>query len=240
VSEHWDHGGHGRERTCDAYADDLAELALGVLTGRERARALSHVESCPRCSDELEQLSRAADMVVQAAPDMEPPVGFEVRLFERMGVPAPRRGFGRLRRVRPSHWVPVAVAAAAAVVALGLGFGLSSSPAPVATAPATTSSTPRQPVVAATLQSNGTAVGKVVAFGGAKPWMSMMLEDSAARGTVNCVVVTRDGVTLHVGTFVAQKGYGVWASPLPVDPARIRTAEVVSPSGAVLATASLG
>ena len=48
--------------------------------------------------EELEQLSRAADTVVQAAPEVEPPMGFEVRLFERMGVTdvpraaAPRSG----------------------------------------------------------------------------------------------------------------------------------------------------
>ena len=89
-----------RERGCEAYADELAELALGVLTGRERARVLSHVESCPRCAEELEQLSRAADTVVQAAPEMEPPMGFEVRLFERMGVADVRR---RRRRFRPSR-----------------------------------------------------------------------------------------------------------------------------------------
>ena len=75
-----------RERGCEEYGNELAELALGVLTGRERARVLSHVESCPRCAEELEILSRAADSVLQAAPEMEPPLGFEVRLFERMGV----------------------------------------------------------------------------------------------------------------------------------------------------------
>ena len=107
-----------RENGCDGYANDLAELALGVLTGRARAQALSHVESCPRCAEELEQLSRVADTVVQAAPELEPPMGFEVRLFERMGVAdvLPRR------RLRPSFWVPAVVAAAAAAVVLGLGL----------------------------------------------------------------------------------------------------------------------
>ena len=105
-----------RERGCPQYSDDLAELALGVLTGRDRARALSHVESCRRCADELEQLSRVADTVVQAAPEVEPPVGFEVRLLERMGVAtvdheaaptlpgvAARAARGGRRRGRPGH-----------------------------------------------------------------------------------------------------------------------------------------
>ena len=57
-----------RERGCEEYGDELAELALGVLTGRERARVLSHVESCPRCAEELEILSRTADTVRAGGP----------------------------------------------------------------------------------------------------------------------------------------------------------------------------
>ena len=225
-----------REQECRRHAGDLPELALGVLTGRERAEALSHVESCPRCADELEQLSRAADTVVQAAPDVEPPVGFEVRLFERMGVTAePSRP--RLRKIRPAYWVPATVAAAAAALALGLGLGLSGSP-PSPTVAAGRTQQPK--VLAADLVQNGQTVGRVSVFSGAKPWMSMMLDDSAARGRVNCVVVTDDGRSHHVGTFVASKGYGAWAAPLTVEPSDIRTAEVVSPSGTVLASAALG
>jgi hypothetical protein len=223
-----------RERGCEEYGDELAELALGVLTGRDRARVLSHVESCPRCAEELEILSRTADSVVQAAPDMEPPLGFEVRLFERMGLSdvAPRR-----RRLRASRWVPAVVGVAAAALALGLGLSLtSSSPSPTVTA---------QPqgahrVVTAALVEHGATVGHVMTVSGRKPWISMMMSDSSAHGTVTCVVVTDDGKTHHVGTFEADKGYGAWIAPLPVNPSHVRTAEVESPSGTVIATATLG
>ncbi len=222
-----------RERGCEQYSNDLAELALGVLTGRERAQVLAHVDSCPRCADELEHLSRVADTVVQSAPEMEPPLGFEVRLFERMGVTNARP---RRRRFRPSRWVPAAVGVAAAALALGLGLSLTSSSAPPLTAAAHGS----HQVETAALLENGENVGHVVAVGGHSPWLSMTLADSAVHGTVNCVVVTDNGVTHRVGTFVAHEGYGAWSAPLPVDPADVRTAEVVSPSGTVLATATLG
>ncbi len=223
-----------RERGCQQYDDELAELALGVLTGRERARVLSHVESCPRCAEELEVLSRTADSIVQAAPEMEPPLGFEVRLFERMGVTnvTPRR-----RRFRPSRWVPAVVGVAAAALALGLGLGLTSSSSPPTVA-APAHGTHR--VTTAALTEHGETVGHVMLVGGAKPWISMMIDDSSARGPVNCVVVTDDGTSHHVGTFVAKKGgYGAWTAPLHVDPAQVRTAEVVSSSGTVIATATL-
>jgi anti-sigma factor RsiW len=223
-----------RERGCEEYEDELAELALGVLTGRERARVLSHVESCPRCAEELEVLARTADSIVMAAPEMEPPLGFEVRLFERMGVTDVRPR----RRLRPSRWVPAVVGIAAAAVALGLGLSLTSTPAP-------TTSVSAEPGAAhnvrtAALVSDGKTVGHVVTWDGAKPWMSMMLDDSAAQGMVRCVVVTDDGVTHDVGTFDAHEGYGAWMAPLPVNPSTVRTAEVVSPSGTVVATATLG
>jgi hypothetical protein len=219
------------ERGCDEFSDRMGELALGVLTGRERAQALSHLESCQRCSDEVEQLSRVADAVVLVAPEIEPPMGFETRLFERMGVADVRPR----RRLRAKRWIPAVVAAAAAAAALGWGLSLTSSRAPTVTAQAQ-----HPKAVSAKLVENGEVVGNVVAFGGDKPWMSMMLEDSTARGTVSCVVVTNDGKTHRVGTFEARAGYGAWVAPLHVDPADVHTAEVVSPSGTVIATATLG
>ena len=226
------------ERGCEAYGNELAELALGVLTGRDRARVLFHVESCQRCADELELLSRVADTVVQAAPELDPPLGFEVRLFERMGVTDVRR---RRRRLRPSRWVPAVVGVAAAALALGLGLSLtSSSPSPPTASAQAGAGDPEHGETAA-LMSHGQTVGHVTTFGGAKPWISMMLADSAASGTVDCVVVTKDGVSHHVGTFVADDGYGAWVAALHhVNPADVRTAQVVSPSGTVIATATLG
>lgn len=226
----------GRERGCEDYESELAELALGVLTGRDRARVLAHVESCPRCAEELEVLSRTADSVLQAAPEMEPPLGFEVRLFERMGVTdvPPRR-----RSLLRSRWVPAVVGVAAAALALGLGFGLTSSPP---TPNVSAHGYGAHHVTTAALVEGRETVGHVVIVGGAKPWISMMLADSSAHGTVNCVVVTDDGVSHDVGTFKADSGgYGAWIAPLPkhVDPGDVRAAEVVSPGGTVIATAAL-
>ncbi len=117
-----EHGGS----SCAEIAPALPELALGVLTGRDRVVALAHTESCSPCADELEQLARAADAVVLVAPELEPPVGFEVRLFSRMGVsddvPTPIR-----RRVR-TWFLASAAAVVALFIGLGAGWALSSSP----------------------------------------------------------------------------------------------------------------
>jgi hypothetical protein len=218
---------------CVQYEDDLAELALGVSTGRERARTISHLESCPRCAEELEQLSRAADAVVAVAPEAEPPLGFETRLFERMGIEVARA----TRRRRPRFWIPATAAAGVAALAVGLGLGLSSSPAPTTSAHGARQS---HAVQSAALMENGESVGHVNVFGGATPWMQMTLDDSTARGVVHCVVTTDDGRVHEVGSFVSTDGYGAWAAPLRLKQATVRSAQVMSPSGTVIATASLG
>ncbi len=221
---------NGLHHPCDDHAEQLAELALGILTGRARAATLAHVETCARCAEELEHLARAVDAVVATAPETEPPVGFEVRLFSRMGVDAAARP---RRRIGATQW---ALAAAAAVIALGLGLGLglgggSGTPSP--------SEAGGHPLASADLVESGTTVGHVFVYGGSKPWMFMNLADSAARGTVKCVVITADGRHLTVGTFVASHGYGAWGAPLHVAPNTVRTAEVLSASGTVIATAPL-
>ena len=221
---------------CMHYSDDLAELALGVLSGRERARALAHVESCPRCAEELEQLSRTADAVVATAPEAEPPLGFETRLFARMGIDEAPPTRTRQRRFRRA-WIPTSIAAAVVALSIGLGVGLSSSPS---ASPRVQSALPKGAVDAAPLVEHGATVGKVVVFGGHKPWMQMTLDDSTAHGVVQCTVVTADGSTHELGSFMASDGYGAWAAPLHVDPASVRLAKVMSPSGTVIATATLG
>ena len=141
----------------------------------------------------------------------------------------------RRRRFRPSRWVPAVVAVAAAALALGLGLTVTSSPPPTATAPAH-----HGKVVTADLVSNGATVGHVVTFGGDQPWMSMMLADSSARGTVDCIVVTADGVRPPRRDLRRPRGLRGLDRPAPRQPGHIRTAEVESPSGTVIATATLG
>jgi anti-sigma factor RsiW len=236
-----------RSRRCDDYQQDLAELALGVLTGRQRAATLAHVDSCDHCAEELEQLSRTADAVVYVAPEEEPPVGFEVRLFNRMGLaenasapPAPlRRGPARWSSSR-GRW---ALAAAAAVVALVAGLSIgwvtgSSGNHPTQGVAGVHSS--REVVATADLVEQGRSVGRVVTYGGSTPWMVVTLADSSIDGRVSCAVVTADGVVHKVGAFTASDGYGAWDAPLPMAPRDVRTAEVVSSNGTVIATATLG
>jgi len=74
----------GRPSACEFFNSVAAELALGSLTGAERSAALSHLEGCEECSAVTTDLSAAADALLWAAPEADPPAGFEVRWLARV------------------------------------------------------------------------------------------------------------------------------------------------------------
>ena len=77
------------DMSCDEFAEVAAELALGVLTGRERARALAHLDGCESCREQVRELTMAQDELLALLPSQEPPAGFESRVLDRLGLTAP-------------------------------------------------------------------------------------------------------------------------------------------------------
>jgi hypothetical protein len=102
--------------SCEETRQLVAELALGIADGADRARALRHLAECADCRRELSELSELADELLLLAPEVEPPVGFESRVLALVQPPR-----------RPRRWrrgvamlAPAAVAAAlATTIVLG-------------------------------------------------------------------------------------------------------------------------
>jgi hypothetical protein len=234
------------EMGCAGFADVTAELALGVVTGRERAAALAHLDRCAACQENVRQLMMAGEGLMQLLPVREPPPGFETRVMERLGLAAPspgpasqvslprgRLGFGcepgeggpgRARRVLAA----AAVTLVAGVSALG-GWGLG----------AATSSPARSSLgSAALLSASHQPVGTVFFSGGSMQWLSMSVSLRSGTGTVTCQLVSRDGHVVTLGSFWLDGGYGAWGSPGPVSDGQFTSARLVSTDGTVLATAS--
>ena len=82
------------DMTCAELADVAAELALGVLTGRERAMAIAHLDRCDECREHVRQLMATGEQLLELLPPAEPPAGFETRVLERLGLPAPAAAGG--------------------------------------------------------------------------------------------------------------------------------------------------
>ena len=241
------------EMGCQEFSDVAAELALGVLTGRERAQALAHLDHCASCREEVGQLTATGEGLLGLLPSVEPPAGFETRVMDRLGLTAPapspasRAGWTtripRLGRkparetgpgpARPPGRTRRALALAAvtlAVVAAGLGgWGLR----PGAPAPAGT------PLSSATLLSaSHQAAGKVFLYQGSSRWLYMSVDIPARNGTVICEVESGNGHITTVGSFQVTDGRGYWGSPVPVTQGPLTGARLVGPGGTVLATAS--
>lgn len=101
---------------CEEIRELAPELALGIVEGEERGRALKHLADCPDCRRRVEDLTEVADELLLLAPEKEAPVGFESRVLRRV-LPAPRP-----RRRRRLGLVLAPAAAALAAVAITLGI----------------------------------------------------------------------------------------------------------------------
>jgi hypothetical protein len=69
---------------CAMFDDDVDELALGHLDEPRRSRLLAHAATCAECHASLESLGTVVDRLLLAAPQVEPPEGFESRVLQRI------------------------------------------------------------------------------------------------------------------------------------------------------------
>jgi hypothetical protein len=230
---------------CDELADVAAELALGVLTGRERAEALAHLDQCPACRENVRQLTTTGEELLELLPAIEPPPGFETRVMDRLGLttpaPVPIPDHGSARRPRASRrWSTrpagrtrrllsaAAVAAAIAVAVLG-GWGLHAATTAPAASPLSS---------AALLSATSQRTGTVFLYTGSPRWLYMSVDLASGNGTVICQLISRDGQVTTIGSFRLTRGYGSWSSPEPGTAGTPAAARLISPDGTVLATAT--
>jgi hypothetical protein len=226
------------EMDCDGLAEVAAELALGVLTGRERARAIVHLDRCDGCREHVRNLAITEEELLALLPGHEPPAGFETQVLGRLGSGRPGGSAGRHRRppLRRPRWTLAAAAAVIAVVA-GVG-GWALRPA----APGTTGQTAQSALhTAALVTASHQSVGEVFLDSGAgTPWLYMAVDAAPGTGTVVCQVVGRDGRIVTIGSFSLAGGHGHWGSPEPIQPAALAGARLMTAAGQVLATAHFG
>lgn len=216
------------EPGCAAARDVLAELALGVADGEERAAALAHLERCPACRAELRNLGDAADGLASLAPAVTPPGGFEDRVLASLQ--SARRDE---TRPRPGRRRLLAAAAAVAVAALaGAGWATAAGghrPAPAAGG-----------VLTGRLMAGRHPVGQVVLVDGAQPWVSVGVRPPGGVHDVRCELVEQGGQVVTVGTFAVTGGSDHWAASAWTGRARVREAVLVdAATGRVVARAQL-
>jgi hypothetical protein len=214
----------------------LVALALGQLTGIERAETLDHLAGCPGCRTQVDELTETADLVLLAAPVDEPPAGFESAVLDRLAVePGAVSPHGGRRRRRAA----VALIAAAALVigalvgavALDRGRG---GPDEVAVSEATM------------VTPGGREVGAAWVHGGDSPWIVVSVpgwrawDDIAGRSLDYRLRVELDsGEQVDAGEIVFGPEGGAWRTGTDVDVSEIRSLAVVDGDGRVWCEAVL-
>ncbi|MBV9042293.1 MAG: zf-HC2 domain-containing protein [Acidimicrobiia bacterium] len=217
--------------TCDQVHVLAPELALGTLSGPERADVLEHLEHCGDCQRLVEELSDAADALLLLAPEIEPPPGFGGRVLAGFDVPTTRRR-------RPG--VAVLGAAAALVLALGLGTATVVSHHPSNDTRRSFALGAPGVVMARFTPSPGEQTGgKVFSYGGKPAWVFMTVHDDGSSDTYHCQLELADGHRVEVGTFGLHDGAGSWGRTLAIDVGQIRTVRLLDEHGATAATARL-
>ena len=245
------------EMGCAEFADVAAELAFGVLTGRERARALAHLDRCDACREDVRQLTVTGEELVGLLPAIEPSAGFETRVMERLGLatpaPAPARKLSPARRFgrklagwmgggwtgsagagRPRRLLAAAAAAVAVIVAGLGGWGLHAATSPPPASPLSS---------AALLTASHQTAGMIYFYHSGSRWLYMSVDigpgsGAARNGTVICQVEGPDGHITTIGSFRLAGGHGYWGSPDPVTNGPLTGARLVTTTGVVLATAT--
>lgn len=223
------------EPACERFQHVAAEFALGVLPGFERAQALAHLESCPRCRWTVTQLTITRDRILELVPEADPPAGFERLVLE--GAPRPDR------RARPWRLVAAGVAVAGLLAGGGWVLGRTTAPVP-RTAPPAASATGGVAVDRVDMTADGRWVGQAFAYPGTPSFVYVSLDTqmSDQTGTVSLALERPDGSHVSLGTYQVRRGYGSWGASAQLDGDALRKATlvVVDATGRAIATARFG
>lgn len=212
---------------------DLVALALGELTGRDRAVALDHLAGCRNCRDEVDALIGTADRLLQAAPEMEPPVGFETAVLGRLIAEQPYRHVARQTRLR----VPAGIAAAVAAIAVGAVLLLA------AVRPGETTT---HDMARATMSTPaGYEVGAAWIHEGDPAWILVSVpdwtnwnDDDVSAGDYELRIDLDGGATASVGPITFNELDGSWGTTIAVDTRQIRGVSIVDGSGRIWCSAT--
>lgn len=214
--------------TCGQLEELAAELALGTVSGAERAAALDHLAGCGPCRNLVDELARVADNVLLLAPVAEPPPGFESRVLSRLGV-APAPAFRVVTPIR--RRVLVGVAAAVLVAGLsGVGAawlaGDDRSPVSVAAGEVRT---------ALAVDTAGHWTCRAVVYGENPTWLVVSLDRTDDLSAVFSVEAVHSGRSepVPMGTFAIDRGHGSFAKAVELPADGVETIRVLDAGGRV-------
>ena len=245
--------------TCDEVRELLPEHLLGTLEGPEDLEVRRHLRGCAGCREERMQLEEGVSALSRAVHDQDPPPELRERVLRTLdeeweetgrvpATPVASRGGGRER----SPWRALAAAAVFVVLVVSAVFGVSE--------------TRRASLAAADAQSyrhllsslggldfrigklqptdGSTMHGQVLIYDGDpsgdwSSWTVVFAKAPGYTGSADATLVAADGTTRELPPIDFEEGEGHSWEVTYADLARFNSVRITSPSGQVLATATI-
>jgi hypothetical protein len=210
---------------CQEIRELAPDLALGIVEGEERGRALEHLADCPDCRRRVEELTEIADELLLLAPHREPPVGFESEVLQRvLPAPSPKRRRRRFRLVL----APVAAAVAAAGITLAV---VSGDIRDATHYHQTLQQANGKEFEAYSLYGGGGAfAGTVFSYQGAPNWLLITVDPAHRSDLKDATLVLDDGSQVKLNWFHLDSS-GSSGGGLPVDPHRVAVLRLLPGAG---------
>lgn len=190
--------------TCAALDGVAEELALGTMSGPQRAQAIAHLDTCARCRGVVDGLTATGDSLLLLAPEEPPPFGFETRVANAM------RPAAIGPQPVPNRWRRLAVAGTvAAALVLGVVAGRLLTPAGGSSGVK----------VALATAEGGKAVCRAVVIPGSPVHLVVTIDEprAAEADAADYVVETASGnpgATETAGTLRLVDGHGVLSTSI--------------------------
>lgn len=208
---------------CAEVRELAPELALGIVSGPQRADALQHASECGPCRVLVGELAEAADALPLLAAEAEPPPGFEQRVLSALKAPR--------RHTRQRIAVGLAAAAAAAAVISIVGVRIVES---------TQEDTTRSAHAASQVRSiemtgaNGLHAGNMFVTDGKPATIAVHVNYGVPAGTYG-IEFRAGSTTKHIGVMrIRDDGQGSWGAVTRLPATEGGSVVLVDDKGAVV------
>ena len=185
--------------SCAGVRERAPDLALGALTGPERAEVVAHLDGCPSCQALVGEYASVADALLDLVPEAEPASELAAPVLAAMQ-PARHR--------RRRHRVAALVAATLALTAgTGLTVALVARDGSEGGSTATTSALRSAPMVG----TGDVTVGRVVSTGDRPLKLAVSVDYWVPDGHYRLAALDGNGDAKPVGALEVSGGRGTWS-----------------------------
>jgi predicted anti-sigma-YlaC factor YlaD len=184
--------------SCASVRERAPDLALGALTGPERAEVVAHLDGCPSCQALVGEYASVADSLLDLVPAAEPENELTGPVLAAMHPARHRRRAHRVVALAAAAIIAICAATGVTAALVSRGGGGSSSSA----APALRS--------APMIGSGNLTVGRVVSTGDRSPKLAVSVDYWVPDGHYQLAARNRAGEAAPVGTLEVTNGRGTW------------------------------